>query len=218
VARTIIIDSREAATAGEILQLLKQHFDVAIQPLESADYVLSPTGRMKGSIGIERKRVADLRASIIDNRLFSQVINLVDTYEYPILLIEGSLYPLYTEPILGGAYISLIYSFKDLRIAHTRDYHATVNFIKRSAMYAGPTGRVAPPLPEKRKLINPKRIKLSMLCCVRNIGEEKAQKINEALPELFKSPYAKEDLTQTLVGIKGIGRKTAMLIAEIFGR
>jgi len=212
------VDSREAATAGEILQLLRQHFDVSVQPLESADYVLSPAGRMKGSIGIERKRVSDLRASIIDKRLFSQVINLVDTYEYPILLIEGSLYPLYAEPILGGAYISLVYSFKDLRIAHTRDYHATVNFIKRSAMYAGPTGRVAPPLPEKRKSNDPKSIKLSMLCCIRNIGAEKAKKINEVLPELFKSSYPKGDLTQTLVGIKGIGRKTAMLIADIFGR
>jgi len=213
--RVIIIDSREASTCPEIKKLLSKHFTVDIQPLESADYVLSKTGKMKGSIGIERKTVNDLLSSIIDGRLFNQVIKLCDTYEYPVLLIEGSLYPFKSDPVLLGSYISLLYSFKKLKVAHSRDIRGSVRFITRSALYIGPTGHAAPKVKEKAKTAE--QAKIAMLMTLKGIGMKTAKEILQRAPRLFNSVYTKTDLKKRLEEVKGLRKDTKQLLLEIFG-
>ncbi len=51
--------------------------------LEIGDYVISNT------VAIERKSVQDFLASIMDGRLFSQLVFLADSYEKPLVIIEG---------------------------------------------------------------------------------------------------------------------------------
>jgi ERCC4-type nuclease len=170
---------------------------------------------MKGSIGIERKTISDLLASVKDGRLFDQVTRLCDTYEYPVLLIEGSLYPFIVNPILSGTYTSLLYGFKNLKIAHSRDHKGTVAFIKQSAMYIGPTGRRPPAVREKK--VTPEEIRVAMLTAIKDIGWEKAKRVNKAVPDLFKNTkYRREELVKKLTKIKGIGKRTAELIADVF--
>ena len=51
--------------------------------LDIADIVISP------EVAIERKEGHDFVSSIMDNRLFEQIVRLRDTYTTPILILEG---------------------------------------------------------------------------------------------------------------------------------
>jgi len=78
----ILLDDRE--------HKLKKVFDIKadtisyeFKRLEIADIVVS------SEVAIERKEGADFISSIMDNRLFEQLLRLKDTYPYPILILEG---------------------------------------------------------------------------------------------------------------------------------
>ena len=79
----VIIDQRER----KLIELLENKenklIDVIVHQLDVADIVISE------KIGIERKEGFDYVASLIDNRLFEQIIRLMDAYETPILILEG---------------------------------------------------------------------------------------------------------------------------------
>jgi ERCC4-type nuclease len=57
--------------------------DVKKMQLEIADYVIS------NKVAIERKEAQDFLNSLLDGRLFSQLVFLAESYEQPLLLIEG---------------------------------------------------------------------------------------------------------------------------------
>lgn len=78
------VDDRErkAPVVPELIRLgLKLH----IERLEAADYVVGDV------YGIERKTVDDFVNSIIDKRLFEQARLLRETYEKPLVVVEGDL-------------------------------------------------------------------------------------------------------------------------------
>ena len=78
----IIIDNRERKLMS-LLDKKYPHVQYEAKQLDIADVVISK------DVAIERKEGFDLVASIIDNRLFEQLIRLKDTYENPILIIES---------------------------------------------------------------------------------------------------------------------------------
>jgi len=212
--RVVIIDSNEASMCPRIRELIEHRFTVVVRRLKSADYVLTKTGKMKGSIGIERKTIDDLIASVKDGRLWKQVSLLCDTYQYPILLIEGSMYPFTTDPILMGAYVSLILSFSKLKVAHSRDMRGSAAFIKRVATYFGPSGR-EPPL-VKEKYLDPKQVKIAMLTTIQGIGPKRAKALLSELPELFHTKYRGKDMKKKLDKVKGLSRKARETILKVF--
>ena len=79
---TIIVDSREGASpvVREIAKLTTQ---VKIESLVTADFVLSDR------VAVERKTIDDLAASVMDGRLFNQLIAMKNAYQIPVLLVEG---------------------------------------------------------------------------------------------------------------------------------
>ncbi|KAL0234262.1 hypothetical protein PCE1_001299 [Barthelona sp. PCE] len=81
VQHTVIVDSRELR-ASFPLELLKAGFDINIQTLFTADYIVSDT------VGVERKAIVDLVQSIDSGRLHKQCVRLAKKYDLPILLIE----------------------------------------------------------------------------------------------------------------------------------
>ena len=82
----IIVDSREANTAKEIVKELRSLGAlVEIKLLTVGDYIVSE------SIAVERKTVQDLVFTLIKRDLFGQLFSLKMTYQRPILLIEGCL-------------------------------------------------------------------------------------------------------------------------------
>ena len=78
----LIIDNRERKLM-KIFDEEYQNIHYEARQLDIADVVISK------DVAIERKEGYDFIASIIDNRLFEQLIRLKDTYENPILIIEG---------------------------------------------------------------------------------------------------------------------------------
>lgn len=79
---SIIVDNRESA-CPVVNELLRLGAKVTFSQLDVGDYVLSER------VCVERKTVNDFTSSIIDLRLFQQAKLLADSYEIPVLLIEG---------------------------------------------------------------------------------------------------------------------------------
>ncbi len=79
---SIIVDNRESA-CPVVSELARLGARITFSQLEVGDYVLSER------VCVERKTVNDFTSSIIDSRLFQQAKLLSDSYEIPVLLIEG---------------------------------------------------------------------------------------------------------------------------------
>ncbi len=78
----IIVDHRENKLKA-ILDKKKDKITYESKQLDIADIVIS------SEVAIERKEGFDFVSSIMDNRLFEQLMRLKDTYKYPILILEG---------------------------------------------------------------------------------------------------------------------------------
>ena len=85
----IFVDSREQASTVT-KDLFEKECKIIMKPLDIGDYVLSK------DVCVERKTVEDFLASMLDGRLFSQMINLRENYEKPLILVEGNMEELYT--------------------------------------------------------------------------------------------------------------------------
>ncbi len=82
----IIADHREEAS-GVIDALRELGVELEVRQLKVGDFILSDR------VGVERKSVGDFLQSIVDKRLMSQAALLCETFECPVLIIEGkSLY------------------------------------------------------------------------------------------------------------------------------
>ena len=79
---TIIVDSREGASPV-IRELAEHAVQVKLESLVTADFVLSDR------VAVERKTIDDLADSIMDGRLFNQLIAMKNAYQIPVLLVEG---------------------------------------------------------------------------------------------------------------------------------
>jgi Fanconi anemia group M protein len=78
----IIIDNREQKLKT-LLDKKKDTITYESKQLDIADVVIS------SDVAIERKEGFDFISSIMDNRLFEQLLRLKDTYDSPILILEG---------------------------------------------------------------------------------------------------------------------------------
>lgn len=79
----IYADSRERGS-GIIKFLVDEGIDVHMQNLDVGDFLVSE------KVGIERKEVRDFVDSLLDKRLLNQVKALKETFENPLLIIEGT--------------------------------------------------------------------------------------------------------------------------------
>lgn len=84
----IIADNREFASRV-VKELARLDCTVKPKQLEVGDYILSER------VCAERKSAGDFLASVIDQRLFTQLKDLKNSFEKPILVIEGR--DLYTQ-------------------------------------------------------------------------------------------------------------------------
>ncbi|MSR86495.1 DEAD/DEAH box helicase, partial [Candidatus Woesearchaeota archaeon] len=79
----IYADAREKGS-GVIKYLVDHGVDIRMQNLDVGDFLLSE------KVGIERKEVRDFVDSLLDKRLLQQVKTLKETFEKPLLIIEGT--------------------------------------------------------------------------------------------------------------------------------
>ncbi len=79
----VFADYREKAS-GVIKELIDMGASINMRTLDVGDYMLSPR------VGIEYKKVPDFVDSIIDGRLLEQIKNLKNSFDRPMIIIEGA--------------------------------------------------------------------------------------------------------------------------------
>lgn len=85
---TLLISHNEAGNQPAIVNGLRRQFndEVRIVPLDTGDFAAVDTPL---SLGIERKSFPNLVSSMMNHELDDQLTRLVDTYDVPVLLVEG---------------------------------------------------------------------------------------------------------------------------------
>jgi len=200
----IIIDNREQKLKA-IFDQKKDIITYESKQLDIADIVISE------DIAIERKEGFDFITSIMDNRLFEQVLRLKDTYADPILILEGLNDKVFENT---GMNIKSIYgalsfiSYKlGISVIPTRNIEDTAIVIERIA-YREQVKDSTPILSRKAPKEMSKNERRSFIIeGLVDIGPKKAR----ALIEKFKTPYQvfkaikRTEITYTRTGrIKGI--------------
>jgi len=178
----IIIDNREQKLK-HVLDKKKDDITYDSEQLDVADIVISE------EVAIERKEGSDFVSSIMDNRLFEQLLRLKDSYKHPILILEG----LNDDVIENtGMKISSIYgalafvSYKlGISVIPTRNLEDTAIVIERIA-YREQVKDGMPLLSRKApKALSKKERRSFIIEGLVDIGPKKAK----ALIEKFKTPY-----------------------------
>ena len=178
----IIVDHRENKLKA-ILDKKKEKISYESKQLDIADIVISK------DVAIERKEGFDFVTSIMDNRLFEQLLRLKDTYEYPILILEGLNNEVFENT---GMNISSIYgalafiSYKlGISVIPTRNIEDTAIVVERIA-YREQIKDSSPIFSRKApKQMSKKERRSFIIEGLVDIGPKKAN----ALIEKFKNPY-----------------------------
>ncbi|MHA1697424.1 MAG: ERCC4 domain-containing protein [Promethearchaeota archaeon] len=128
LAPRILMDVREPTDIRD--WLVSEGVNVEIKRLDIGDYVIS------SDVIVERKSGADLTSSIMDNRLFDQVIRLHNAGQYPILILENFDDAFKSSAMnpasIFGALVYLAWRFR-LPIIPARDWADTALILKRLA-------------------------------------------------------------------------------------
>lgn len=200
----VIVDNREQKLMA-LLDKKKETISYESKQLDIADIVIS------SEVAIERKEGLDFISSIMDNRLFEQLLRLKETYEYPILILEGLNDKIFENT---GMKISSIYgalsfiSYKlGISVIPTRNLEDTTIVIERIA-YREQRKDSMPIFSRKAPKQMSKRERRSFIIeGLVDIGPKKAR----TLIEKFKTPYQvfkaikRTEITYTRTGrIKGI--------------
>jgi Fanconi anemia group M protein len=123
----IFVDSREQAS-NAVRELSKfENVVIKVKQLELGDYVLSD------EVIVERKTVEDFLNSMLDGRLFSQLINLSANCKKPLMIIEGDKKELFTlrnihENAIKGALSSILLDYQ-VPILFSDSVQETVSFL-----------------------------------------------------------------------------------------
>uniref|UniRef100_A9A9R8 ERCC4 domain protein n=1 Tax=Methanococcus maripaludis (strain C6 / ATCC BAA-1332) TaxID=444158 RepID=A9A9R8_METM6 len=118
---TIILDSRER----HIGRYLSEKAEVEFKTLEIGDYILSDR------VAVERKTAEDFENSIIDKRLFNQVMDL-KKYERPLMIIEGNEFVRIHENAIRGMMFSIMIDYQ-IPIMFSRDIEDTADILVKLA-------------------------------------------------------------------------------------
>lgn len=120
----VIADHREASS-NVIREIYRLDIEVEMKQLDVGDFILSER------VGVERKTVRDFLQSLIDGRLLEQSKNLAETFERPLLILEGN--GLYSERgihpnAIRGALACITVDYQ-VPIISTEDEKATAKII-----------------------------------------------------------------------------------------
>ncbi|MBA2861361.1 DEAD/DEAH box helicase [Methanococcus maripaludis] len=197
---TIIVDSRER----HIGRYLSEKAEVEFKTLEIGDYILSDR------VAVERKTAEDFENSIIDKRLFNQVMDL-KKYERPLMIIEGNEFVRIHENAIRGMMFSIMIDYQ-IPIMFSRDIEDTADILVKLA---------------EREQIKEKR-EISIRYGKRPMSLKERQKfLVEGLPDV--GPVMAENLLDNfnsvediftaseaeLKAVEGVGPITAKKIREV---
>ena len=204
---SVVVDNREFGSSV-VKFLVEIGVKLEARHLHVGDYVVS------SRIGIERKEVRDFLSSLMDGRLFSQLVRLSTAYPNPILIIEGK-EDLFRErhirpSSIYGSFASLLVDLK-IPVIRTRDQRETAELIhaiiKREH---SPERKIAVrPLPAAKSLRERQRYVVEGLPNVSVVLAERLLKHFGSVRAIFEANE------KEWMKVKGVGKKTAREIKEV---
>ncbi len=200
---TVYVDSREIRS--EVVKKLYELSNVRVGNY-NADYIISDR------IAIERKTVEDFVDSIVDKRLFDQLIELKKNYQKPILIVEGDgLYRRLSPNAIRGALATVVVDF-DIPIIFTKSPEETAEFIVSLARREQlAKGREVYPHYGKTKMTLKEQMEY-VVSSISDIGPVIAKNLLEHFQTIEN--IAKADLND-LMKVPKVGRKIAEKIVRI---
>ncbi|WP_297500033.1 ERCC4 domain-containing protein [Ferrovum sp.] len=204
--RTLVVDSRETNSG------VKRRLESLLIPFEQAELT---TGDFQiGEFLIERKTAQDFAASILDRRIFGQVENLVSVSTKPVLLIEGDIATVVNNlhpDALPGA-ISAMLVYYGVRLTHVSDNWGTARLLGRMHKHLNDgLGYEIPLRPEKPAFRPNGALSQYLVEGLPGVGPELARRLLLHFGSA-RSVFAAN--VDSLCAVKGVGRKTALSIAE----
>ncbi|VVB73335.1 3'-flap repair endonuclease Xpf [uncultured archaeon] len=202
----IFADSREAP---EVIDHIRSHgVIVNIKQLDLGDYLLSD--RMV----VERKTASDFEASIVDGRLFEQAGRLEDSYDFPILIIEGQMKAMRIhQSAFMGAYMAMIIDF-GLHVINTGDEEETAKIVYLLAKREQLTSKRPVRLLAKRKTYTLEHQQLRVLEAFPTIGPIMARKLLAEFGSLEGVFRANQKRLEKVLGKAKAGKLHSLLHAK----
>ncbi|MDO8538414.1 MAG: ERCC4 domain-containing protein, partial [archaeon] len=206
----IYVDTREQASQSARELQLKDDVIVRVKQLDIGDFVLAD------QIGVERKTVSDFLQSMIDGRLFNQLISLAANYERPLIILEGDMQELYSlrnihPNAIKGAMASIALNYR-IPIIFTKDLNETVEWLyliaKREQLGKDKDIR----LRVGRKAVTEKELQQFIVESLPSVGPTLAKNLLKHFGSVKKVFNASE---KQLVKVEKIGEKKAKEIRKI---
>ena len=189
----IIVDNREKNSLVPS-HLESQGIKVKFQQLHVADYLL-------GNIAIERKSISDLKSSIINKRIISQLKELKQ-YPKPLLLIEGISHEDLYEGIINEN------ALRGFLLSVALEYQVPIIFTQSEEDSARYISILAKKKENQHPSIRASKITLN--------EEQRLQYILEGFPRI--GPIAAKKLLQKFKSIKNIVNATEEELRNILGK
>lgn len=201
----IYVDTRESAALIRYLE--RMGAEVHVKQLEIGDFVLSE------DVVVERKTVEDYIRSLMDNRLFSQLIAMKDKYPKPLLIVQGNRKKSASIG-LSAFYSSLASTLIDfyIPIYTSEDDEETAALLYYIAKREQEEGRKAVRVREGRKPLTTPEIQKYVVAGVPGIDAILADR----LLKRFKNVRGVFSASiEELKAVEGIGDKIAAKIKEV---
>ena len=203
---TIVCDNRE--TSGPVVRALSiMGVFLELDQLKVGDYIIS------NRVGIERKSGSDFNDSLMDGRLFDELINLNKNFKRSILILEGD--PFQNTNInhnsLYGAISSIILNM-GITIYKTRDSRETAMFLYQLAKKEQTRSESKIKLRFDKAPVDNSHLLEYIIGGVPGINSSRAKRLLKAMKTLqtiFTSDIG------DLMKVDGIGRKIAQEIYKL---
>ena len=196
---TIIVDSREAATATKIIKgLVERNVNVKTDHLEKGDYVLSD------QCAVERKTVNDFVYTLTRRYLFEQLFRLKDAYPRALILLEGYLPIIYKfshiQPAaVWGAMFNL--AKNGIAIVNTANQKETVDFLYVAARQEQVSEKRKPVVHAFKKTDTIAEAQVYFIASLPNVGREKATAILRSYQTPLNAVINLNDWAKTVYGL-----------------
>jgi Fanconi anemia group M protein len=196
---TIIVDSREAATAAKIVKgLIERGVNVKTATLEKGDYILSD------ECAVERKTVHDFVYTLTRRYLFEQLFRLKDAYPKSLVLLEGYLPIIYKfshiQPVaIWGAMFNL--AKNGIALVNTTSYKETIDFLYVAARQEQIVEKRVPTVHAFKKCETLSDAQVYFVASLPSIGREKATALLKSYQTPLNAVINVDDWSKSVHGL-----------------
>lgn len=207
---TIIVDSREAATAAKIVKGLRERdVNVRIKALQKGDYILSDV------CAVERKTVRDFVYTLTRRHLFKQLFKLKEVYPKALILLEGYLPIIYKFSRIKPASVwgAMFKLAKDgIAMINTTSYKETIDFLYVAACQEQIVEERAPTVHPVKKCETTSDAQIFFVASLPNIGRGRATAILKSYQTPLNALINVDNWPKT---VHGLGPKTTDKVKDV---